>query len=120
MGTARRPPSFNRRPETVDHNREGERESDGSGGLSQVFQTKDPATFQSSGPIFLIKTSLSVLASYCKREVFSPCPQSVTPASYTPGLPKYKQNHKIIDINATDLWSLEAVTTWLRANPLPL
>ena len=25
MGTARRPPSFNRRPETVDHNREGER-----------------------------------------------------------------------------------------------
>ena len=26
MGTARRPPSFNRRPETVDHNRERERE----------------------------------------------------------------------------------------------
>ena len=28
MGTARRPPSFNRRPETVDHNRERERERD--------------------------------------------------------------------------------------------
>ena len=28
VGTARRPPSFNRRPETVDHNREGERVMD--------------------------------------------------------------------------------------------
>ena len=41
-----------------------------------------------------LKLSLSIgygqrfLASYCKREVFSLCPQSVTPASYTPGLPK--------------------------------
>ena len=55
-----------------------------------------------------------------KREAFSPCPQSVTPASYTPGLPKYIQKHRIIDINATDLWSLEAVTTLLRANPLQM
>ena len=28
MGTARRSPSFNRRPETVDHNREREREKE--------------------------------------------------------------------------------------------
>ena len=37
--------------------------------------------------------------------------QSVTdPASFTPGLPKCIQNHKIIEIYATDLWSLEART----------
>ena len=55
-----------------------------------------------------------------KREAFSPCPQSVTPASHTPGLPKYIQKNRKIDINATDLWSLEAVTTLLRANPLQM
>ena len=32
----------------------------------------------------------------------------------------YIQKHRIIDINATDLWSLEAVTTLLRANPLQM
>ena len=45
-------------------------------------------------------------ASYCKRKALSPCQQSVTPASYTLGLPKCIQNHKIIEIYATDLWSL--------------
>jgi len=60
----------------------------------------------------------TVSALLKKMEAFSPCPQSVAPASYTPGLPKYIQNHIKIDINATDLRSLEAVTTLLRANPL--
>ena len=74
---------------------------------------------------FTLRFSLSLLWStvsglLVKREAFSPCPQSVTLASYTPGLPKYIQNHRIIDINATDLWSLEAVTTLLRANPLQM
>ena len=72
-----------------------------------------------------LSLSLSLLWStvsglLVKREAFSPCPQSVAPASYTPGLPKYIQKHRIIDINATDLWSLEAVTTLLRANPLQM
>ena len=47
------------------------------------------------------------------REASSPCPQNATPAtaSYNPGLPKYIQNHKIIDIYARDLWRFEAVIT---------
>ena len=57
-----------------------------------------------------LSLSLSLLWStvsglLVKREAFSPCPQSVTPASHTPGLPKYIQKHRIIDINATDLCS---------------
>ena len=32
--------------------------------------------------------------------------------------PKYKHDHKQININATDPWSVEAVATLLRANLL--
>ena len=56
-------------------------------------------------------TGAAQQASYCKWKALSPCQQSVTdPASFTPGLPKCIQNHKIIEIYATDLWSLEART----------
>ena len=46
--------------------------------------------------------------------------RNAPPASCTPGLPNYINNHKQININLTDPWSLEAVATRLRANPLPL
>ena len=62
-----------------------------------------------------------VVAGLCtarKKAAVSPVPQRQTPTSLTQGNPMvYTIETLTIDISATDLGSLKAVTTWHGANP---
>ena len=65
--------------------------------LDMIISSVVTSTIFVNYTIFSLSLSLCYgqrfLASYWKREAFSPCPQSVTPASYTPGLQIYFTLH---------------------------